>query len=281
MAVDPFILLQHAAPQHALSKLAGRIARSETPWLRDRLLARFVATYGVDLTESEKPLEAFRNFNDFFTRSLKPGARPLADATRHVLCPADGAISQIGRIEGGRIFQAKGQSYTATELLGGDADLGARFDGGHFATIYLSPRDYHRVHMPVAGSLRRTDFIPGDLFSVNTVTAENVPRLFARNERLSSVFETAQGTVASVMVGAMIVASIETVWAGLVPAHAPAIDTRHFAEGSVSLAAGAEMGRFLLGSTVVLLFEPGRIEWQPELGPLTPVRMGQAIGSFV
>ena len=281
MAANPFILLQHAAPQHALSKLAGRIARTKAPWVRDKLIARFATAYGVDMGESERSLDEFDCFNDFFTRTLKPGARPLADATRHVLCPADGAISQIGRIEGGRIFQAKGQSYTATELLGGDADLGARFDGGHFATIYLSPRDYHRVHMPVAGTLRRTDFIPGDLFSVNTVTAENVPRLFARNERLSSVFETAHGTVASVMVGAMIVASIETVWSGLVTAHASAIDTKHFADDAVSLAAGAEMGRFLLGSTVVLLFEPGRIEWQPELGPLTPVRMGQAIGSFV
>lgn len=281
MALNPFILLQHIAPQHLLSRMAGAVARSEAPWLRDRLIARFAAAYGVDMGESERDLGAFSNFNDFFTRSLKPGARPLADSARHVLCPADGAISQIGRIEAGRIFQAKGQSYTATELLGGDAELGARFEGGHFATIYLSPRDYHRVHMPVAGALQRTDYIPGDLFSVNMVTAENVERLFARNERLSCVFASEHGLVASVMVGAMIVASIETVWGGLVPAHRTAMETRHFAAGEVALAAGAEMGRFLLGSTVILLFEPGRIAWDPQLKPLDPLRMGQAIGTFV
>lgn len=281
MALSPFIWLQHIAPQHALSKLAGALARNESPWLRDRLIRRFVKAYDVNMAESERRLGDFRNFNDFFTRSLKPGARPLADNSRHVLCPADGAISQIGRIEDGRIFQAKGQSYSAAELLGGDQELARKFDGGHFATIYLSPSDYHRVHMPLGGRLRRTDYIPGDLFSVNTVTAQNVERLFARNERLSCVFDTDHGAVASVMVGAMIVASIETVWGGLVEPHRRKIETRHFGVGEIDLAAGAEMGRFLLGSTVILLFEAGKIEWDAELGPLDTVRMGQAIGRFV
>lgn len=281
MALSPFIWLQHIAPQHALSKLAGALARNEAPWLRDRLIRRFAKAYDVNMAESERPLGDFRNFNDFFTRSLKPGARPLADNSRHVLCPADGAISQIGRIEDGRIFQAKGQSYSAAELLGGDQELARKFDGGHFATIYLSPCDYHRVHMPLGGRLRRTDYIPGDLFSVNTVTAQNVERLFARNERLSCVFDTDHGAVASVMVGAMIVASIETVWGGLVEPHRRKIETRHFSVGEIDLSAGAEMGRFLLGSTVILLFEAGKIEWDAELGLLDTVRMGQAIGSFV
>ncbi|WP_235902149.1 archaetidylserine decarboxylase [Pontixanthobacter gangjinensis] len=235
------------------------------------------------MAESERGLDQFSSFNDFFTRSLKPGSRPLADAATEVLSPADGAVSQLGTIKQGRIFQAKGQSYTATELLGGDAALAAKFDGGSFMTIYLSPSDYHRVHMPVGGSLNSTAYIPGELFSVNTVTAENVPRLFSRNERLSCVFDTDHGSVASVMVGAMIVASIETVWSGLVTPHRKSIDIQQFggaAGPAPKLAAGAEMGRFLLGSTVVLLFEPGKVHWSPELKAGHTLRMGQSIGTF-
>ncbi len=279
-----FIRAQHLAPQHGLSKFAGRIARSERPWLRDRLIARFIDTYRVNMDEAERPIGAYRSFNDFFTRSLKPGARPLADAARHIICPADGAVSQIGTIERGRIVQAKGQSYTARELLGGDAELAKRFEGGHFATIYLSPSDYHRVHMPAAGTLRSTTFIPGELFSVNTATAAGVERLFARNERLSSIFDTAHGVMASVMVGAMIVASIETVWGGLVEAHGKQVVTEEFGQGTKpapQLDAGAEMGRFLLGSTVILLFEPGKIAWDETLQPLQTVRMGQSIGRWL
>ncbi|MDN3646703.1 archaetidylserine decarboxylase [Pontixanthobacter aestiaquae] len=261
--------------------MAGRFASSERPWLRDRLIRRFVKAYHVDMEQAERPLGKYRSFNDFFTRALKPGMRPLADAGSQVLCPADGAVSQLGRIENGRIFQAKGQSYTAAELLGGDTDLAAKFEGGSFITIYLSPSDYHRVHMPVDGTLRQTAYIPGDLFSVNTVTAENVDRLFSRNERLSSVFDTPVGAMASVMVGAMIVASIETVWGGLVKPHQKQIVRGNFAtdgENAVKLNAGDEMGRFLLGSTVVLLFEPGQVEWADDLKPLSVVRMGQSLG---
>ena len=210
--------------------------------------------------------------------------RPLADSSTDVLCPADGAVSQVGRIEQGRIVQAKGQSYTAAELLGGDTELAKRFEGGSFITIYLSPSDYHRVHMPVGGTLSKTAYIPGDLFSVNTVTAENVPRLFSRNERLSCVFDTPAGAMASVMVCAMIVASIETVWGGLVEPHRKQIERTAFPEGEQAapeFKAGDEMGRFLLGSTVVLLFEPDQVEWSAELDPLSVVRMGQSLGKLV
>ena len=249
--------------------------------MRDPLIRRFAKTYDVDMAQAERSLGDYRNFNDFFTRSLKPGMRPLADAETDILCPADGAVSQLGTIEQGRIVQAKGQSYTAEELLGSDGELANRFEGGSFITIYLSPSDYHRVHMPAAGQLRETAYIPGDLFSVNTVTAENVPRLFSRNERLSCVFDTPLGAMASVMVGAMIVASIETVWGGLVQPHGKQIIRMPFAgddPDTPELAAGDEMGRFLLGSTVILLFEPGQVAWSEELKPLSVVRMGQSLG---
>ena len=277
---SPFVRLQHAVPQHALSRLAGRFAGSRRPWLRDRLIERFARTYGIDMSEAERPLGSYDSFNDFFTRSLKPGARPLADATEHVLSPADGAISQLGKIEKGRIFQAKGHEYTATELLGGDTDAAAKFEHGHFATIYLSPRDYHRVHMPVAGRLAQTTYVPGDLFSVNTETAAGVPRLFARNERLACLFDTELGSVASVMVGAMIVAGIETVWGGRVQPHGKELIRAvhgEDGEGSQRYEAGDEMGRFLLGSTVVLLFEEGRVAFDEGLKAGSPVRMGQAL----
>ncbi len=281
MATGPFIWLQHVLPQHAISRLAGAAASSTKPWLKDLLIHRFIRAYDVNMAEATKPAGEYACFNDFFTRALKHGAREIADAAEYIICPADGAISQLGRIEEGRIVQAKGQSYTAAELLGGDEEMAARFEGGAFMTIYLSPSDYHRVHMPVAGTLQHTTYIPGDLFSVNQETAAGVPRLFARNERLACLFGTQSGHVASVMVGAMIVASIETVWSGLVKAHGKDIINTDYAAGSSHpapvLAAGAEMGRFLLGSTVILLFEPGRIEWLPELGPTTKLRMGQPI----
>lgn len=235
------------------------------------------------MEQSERPIGAFRSFNDFFTRTLKPGMRPLANAATDVLSPADGAVSQLGQIENGRIFQAKGQNYTAAELLGGDTDLAKRFEGGSFITIYLSPSDYHRVHMPVGGALRQTAYIPGDLFSVNTVTAQNVPRLFSRNERLSCVFDTTAGTMASVMVGAMIVASIKTAWGGLIQPHGKRVIRTDLAASDTAIAdlsAGDEMGQFLLGSTVILLFEPGRVEWSPALEALSVVRMGQSLGKF-
>jgi phosphatidylserine decarboxylase len=272
-----FIALQHIAPQHALSKLAGMLAESRAPWLRDALIRRFVAAFNVDLSEAARGIGEFASFNDFFTRELKPGARPLADAAQFILSPADGAISQLGAITGGRIFQAKGRDYSATEILGGDTDA-ARFEGGRFMTIYLSPRDYHRVHMPAAGRLQASTYLPGDLFSVNQETAAGVERLFARNERLACLFDGPDGRFASIMVGAMIVAGIDTVWPNAFHTHARAPVREDFAGAAHDFAAGDEMGRFHLGSTVVLLFEPGRVEWLDGLAAGTPLRMGQAIG---
>jgi phosphatidylserine decarboxylase len=273
-----FIQFQHLAPQHALSKLAGRFADSTMPAVRNPLIRRFAEAYDVDMGEAERPLGSYESFNDFFTRALKRGARPLADPTRFVLSPADGAVSQIGPIADGRVVQAKGRDYSVAELLGGDAAEAARFDGGRFATIYLSPKDYHRVHMPAAGALASTRYVPGDLFSVNGVTAEGVDRLFARNERLACLFDGELGRFASVMVGAMIVAGIATIWGGRVQPHGRAIIEQDFA-ARPAFAAGDEMGRFYLGSTVVLLFETGRIEWLDEIAPGTKLRMGQAIAT--
>ncbi|MCB1848838.1 MAG: phosphatidylserine decarboxylase, partial [Halieaceae bacterium] len=211
-----FIFLQHILPQHLLSRWVGWLARLEHPvWLKNWLVHVFIRHFGVNMAEAADPDPTrYPSFNAFFTRPLREGARPLAQAD--ILCPADGAISQLGAIEGGRIFQAKGQSFSAWELLGGDTERAPLFDGGRFATIYLSPRDYHRVHMPLAGRLTASRYIPGDLYSVNQVTAANVPRLFARNERLVCHFDTEVGPMAMVLVGAMIVAGIETVWAGQV-----------------------------------------------------------------
>lgn len=277
---SPFIFAQHLAPHHGLSRFAGRMAQSTRPWLKDRLICRFIAAYDVNMAEAERAANEYTCFNDFFTRSLKPGARPLADSAAHVLCPADGAVSQLGRIRSGRIVQAKRRDYTTAALLGGDARLAKEFADGDFATIYLSPSDYHRVHMPVEGTLRRTIYIPGKLFSVNQSTAGGVGDLFARNERLVCIFDTPLGTVASVMVGAMIVASIETVWGGLVEPHGKKVLTQDFpadGQGAIKLDAGAEMGRFLLGSTVILLFEPGKIAFANGLCAGSTTRMGEAL----
>lgn len=276
--VSPFILFQHIVPQHALSRLAGAVAASEQPWLKDRLIRRFIDAYDVDLGDAARDAREFASFNDFFTRELKPGARPLADADQFILSPADGAISQLGMITDGQIIQAKGRSFSATDLLGHGAEAAARFEGGQFITIYLSPRDYHRVHMPAAGTLQSTAYIPGQLFSVNQQTAEGVDRLFARNERLACLFDGPDGGFASVMVGAMIVAGIDTVWQRRFAVHQREVLREDFVADPPVLVAGAEMGRFYLGSTVVLLFEPGRAAWLEGLKPGNPVRMGEAIG---
>ena len=272
-----FIALQHILPQHALSRFAGSLASSRTPWLRDRLIRRFVDAYGVDLSEAARGIGEFTSFNDFFTRELKPGARRLADSSAFILSPADGAVSQLGPVSGGRIIQAKGRDYSVAEILGSSAQDAARFEGGRFMTIYLSPKDYHRVHMPAAGTLTQTSYIPGDLFSVNTATADGVDRLFARNERLSCRFDGPDGHFASIMVGAMIVAGIDTVWPNAFRTHVAAPVHEDFSGKARTFAAGDEMGRFYLGSTVVLLFEPGRTEWLDGFKPGDPLRMGQAI----
>ena len=277
-----FILIQHVVPQHLLSRMMGALAELRYPlWLTNWVITRFVAHFQVDMSEAAEPeIQAYTHFNAFFTRALKEGARPCADAP--VVCPADGAISQLGEIEGGRIFQAKGQHFSATELLGGDVERAIAFKDGDFATIYLSPRDYHRVHMPIAGTLTATCYIPGKLFSVNGTTAENVDRLFARNERLVCYFDTEVGPMAMILVGAMIVAGIETVWSGLVaPPHA-APDLRDYAAAPepIRLDKGEEMGRFKLGSTVILLFAKDAIEWQDTYQAGTTTRLGEALATL-
>ena len=278
---SPFILLQHIAPQHALSRLAGALASSKQPWLRDRLIRRFVAAYDVDMADAARGIDAFDSFNDFFTRELRAGARPLADASAFILSPADGAISQLGTITQGRIFQAKGRDFSADEILGHGAETAKRFEGGQFMTIYLSPRDYHRVHIPAAGVLQSSAYIPGQLFSVNAKTAESVDRLFARNERLACLFDSPDGRFASIMVGAMIVAGIDTVWPHRFAGHSRGVVREDFTGEAWNLEAGDEMGRFYLGSTVVLLFEPGRVAWLDGLKAGDTVRMGQAIGRWL
>ena len=276
-----FILFQHIVPQHLLSRCTGALADLRHPvWLKDWVIARFIRFFGVDMAEAEEPDPTrYPCFNEFFTRPLREGARPLAAAD--ILCPADGAISQLGAISSGLIFQAKGRYFSAEDLLGGDEVRASQFNGGQFATIYLSPKDYHRVHMPVAGRLTATCYIPGQLFSVNAVTADNVDRLFARNERLVCYFDTAEyGPMAMVLVGAMVVAGIETVWSGRVapPPRRPVTVDYQSLPVPVELAKGEEMGRFCLGSTVILLFPEGVMSFEESYGAGRLTRMGECLG---
>lgn len=275
-----FIILQYLLPQHGLSRIAGWLA--EGSLLKNFLIKSFARHYQVNLQEAEiEDPERFENFNAFFTRALKPGARPLAGDENAIVCPADGAISEIGRIEEDRILQAKGRYYTVAELLA-DSAMASYFAGGDFATVYLSPRDYHRVHMPLAGKLIKTIYVPGKLFSVNRVTVDSVPGLFARNERLVCLFETEAGKMAVVLVGAMIVAGIETVWEGHVcPRKDNQIQAQDYSnrEQHISLDCGAEMGRFKLGSTAIVLFQSGAAALNSELKANSPVRMGQLLAT--
>ena len=277
-----FAKLQYLLPQTGLSRAAGWLAETQIEGIKNPMINAFIKQYNVDMSEAEKTnADDFTCFNDFFTRALKADARPLDDDPSALLCPADGAISELGPIKEGQIFQAKNHNYSALELLGGDLALAKPFSNGHFATVYLSPRDYHRVHMPVAGSLQQMIHVPGDLFSVNQATADNVPRLFARNERVVCLFETEFGPLAMVLVGAMIVASIESVWAGLVTPEKGQIKRWNYAASqALKFDRGEEMGRFKLGSTVVMLLPPGAAEFAPELAAGTPVRMGQSMGQI-
>jgi phosphatidylserine decarboxylase len=277
-----FILSQYLLPHHLLSRLIGCAAECKAAWFKNRLIGWFAKQYQVNMSEAQvEDLSAFAHFNDFFTRALKEGARPLDGTPNAVLCPADGAVSQLGKIEQGRVFQAKGNSYSVIELLGGDSQRAAAFMGGDFATIYLSPKDYHRVHMPLTGTLREMVYVPGRLFSVNQTTAENVPELFARNERVVCLFDTERGPMAVVLVGAMIVASIETIWAGLVTPPKRTLKTFNYDEAArapITLDKGAEMGRFKLGSTAIVLFGPDQVQWADTLTANSPVQMGQRLG---
>ena len=273
------VLTQYLLPKQALTALAGRFAGWQGGAVTTGAIRRFVRRYGVNMDEAANPdVASYSSFNEFFTRPLKKGARPLAEAA--LVSPVDGAISQCGRIEGDRIFQAKGHSYTTRALVGGDAALAAQFEGGEFATLYLSPRDYHRIHMPCAGRLTRMVHVPGDLFSVNPTTARGVPGLFARNERVVCVFEGEHGPFVMVLVGATIVGSMATVWHGVVnPPRSGQLREWTYEMGNIELAQGEEMGRFLLGSTVVMLFPKGVMQFNADWTPARPIRMGEAMGA--
>jgi phosphatidylserine decarboxylase len=267
-------------PQHAISRLTFRLTRIRTPWFKNLLIRAFAAHFGVDWSEAlyQRP-EDYVHFNDFFTRPLRDGARLIEADARAVICPADGHISQIGAIDADAVFQAKGHEFSVTTLLGGDGQRAEPFRNGSFATVYLSPRDYHRVHMPLTGKLRETIYVPGRLFSVAPHTTRTIPALFARNERLVSVFDTDAGPMAMVLVGAINVAAIETLWAGLVtPPPRNRIEVQDYQQAGITLERGAEMGRFNMGSTVILLFAPNRVDWQQDLGAEQPVQMGQRLG---
>ena len=271
------VLPQYLLPKQALTTLAGKFALARLGGLTTSVIRWFVGRYNVNMAEAANPdIASYTSFNDFFTRALKPGARPLAQAD--LICPVDGAISQFGPIAKDQVFQAKGHTYSTTALVGGDAAAAARFDNGHFATLYLSPRDYHRIHMPCAGELTRMVHVPGDLFSVNPTTARGVPGLFARNERVVCFFESAQGPFVLVLVGATIVGSMATVWHGQVnPPRTGVLRQWDYAPGQVSLQKGDEMGRFLLGSTVVMLFPQGPLQFNPQWSPTRPIQLGEAM----
>jgi phosphatidylserine decarboxylase len=274
-----FVWFQHVLPQHALSRLVLRATRVRAPWFKNWLIRGFLRLYSVDMAEAAQP-DPFRygSFNEFFTRALKPEVRATAMGPREIACPVDGVISEAGKIEGARLLQAKGRHYTLEELLAG-RDWAAHFEGGSFATIYLAPFNYHRIHMPLEGRLRETVYVPGRLFSVNAATAALVPRLFARNERVLTWFDTSFGEFALILVGALNVGSIATVWAGDITPTPQRVATA-LAPRDVSLKKGQEMGRFNMGSTVILLFQKGRARWHDDLRAGATVRLGQALGTL-
>ena len=274
------VLPQYLFPKQALTTFAGWVAGKERGAVTTWIIRRFVAKYGVNMGEAlDSDIASYPSFNAFFTRALKPGARPLAQAD--LISPVDGAISQFGAIEGDQIFQAKGHRYSTTALVGGDAVLAAQFAHGSFATLYLSPKDYHRIHMPCDGRLLRMTYVPGDLFSVNPTTARGVPGLFARNERVVCVFETARGPFVLVLVGATIVGSMATVWHGVVnPPRGGEIREWRYDDRQLLLRQGEEMGRFLLGSTVVMLFPAPPLDFTPDWVPARPVRLGEAMANY-
>ena len=273
------VLPQYLLPKNALTAFAGVVANGQRGARTTSLIRWFVARYGVNMAEAANPdISSYKSFNEFFTRPVRADARPLANAD--YVCPVDGAISQFGAIEGDQIFQAKGHHYTTAALVGGDQTLAAKFQDGQFATLYLSPKDYHRIHMPCDATLKRMIYVPGTLFSVNPTTARGVPGLFARNERVACVFESADGPFVLVLVGATIVGSMATVWHGVVnPPRTGVVRDWTYDDQKVRLKKGDEMGRFLLGSTVVMLFAKGQMRFNSQWLPNAGVRMGEAMGS--
>jgi phosphatidylserine decarboxylase len=275
------ITQQYLLPKKLLTVFGGMVAGARMGAITRWIVRRFVATYKVNMAEAANPdIASYATFNEFFTRPLREGARPISVAP--FVCPVDAAISQYGPIEHDQIFQAKGHSYSTRALVGGDQGLAHLFDHGHFATLYLAPKDYHRIHMPCEGRLKRMIYIPGDLFSVNPLTARHVPTLFARNERVVCEFECAHGPLVMVLVGATIVGSMATVWHGTInPPRTRQPREWRYDDQDIVLPKGAEMGRFLLGSTVVLLFPPNVLTFTPDWAPTRPVRLGEAMGTVI
>ena len=274
------VLPQYLLPKQALTTFAGRVAGAKGGAMTTGLIRWFVDKYGVNMDEAVNPdIESYTSFNEFFTRPLREGVRPLADAD--FICPVDGAISQFGEVEDHQIFQAKGHKFTTTQLVGGDASLAAHFQHGSFANLYLSPKDYHRLHMPCDGRLTRMIYVPGALFSVNPTTARGIPGLFARNERVVCVFESAEhGPFVMTLVGATIVGSMATVWHGVVnPPRANKVCEWRYDEENIVLKKGDEMGRFLLGSTIVMLFKPDTIKFNQDWAPERGIRLGELMGN--
>lgn len=274
------IALQYMMPKHGISRLVGKFAAAEAGWFTTKAISYFIKAYDINMAEAKlKNATDFKTFNDFFTRELEAGARTIIQDPDTVCYPVDGAISQQGAIEQGQLIQAKGFNYSLETLLGGDKATAAPFQDGEFSCIYLAPKDYHRIHMPITGTLREMIYVPGDLFSVNPLTANNVPDLFARNERVVAIFDTAHGAMAMVLVGATIVASIETIWAGTVtpPAGKDVFRWQYPIAGTsaITLEKGAEMGRFKLGSTVVTTFAPNMVKFNQQAGPETVTRLGE------
>jgi phosphatidylserine decarboxylase len=276
-------LPQYALPQHTLSKLMSYITHSENKALKNWCVTTIIKHYGVNMDEAqEQNLDAFKSFNHFFTRELKPEVRPLTTEKNAVACPADGSVSQAGNITDGKIFQVKGMSFSTVDLLGGDAERAAAFTDGVFATIYLSPKDYHRLHMPITGTLKEMVHIPGKLFSVNTSTTRSVPGLFARNERVAAIFDTEAGPMALVLVGAIFVSSIETVWHGVVtPPSAPSVQSWYYPKKAPTLKIGEEMGRFNMGSTIIVLFGKNKVRWESGFKADQLVKLGEMIGKAI
>ncbi len=278
-----FVALQYIVPHVFISRIACKIANCENTWFKNTFTCWFAKRYQVDMSEAQQSdLTAYKNFNAFFTRPLKEGARPLDENIQSIVSPADGAISQIGDItnaaEEPRIFQAKGFDFSVSELLGCDQKTAKQYNGGQFTTVYLSPKDYHRVHIPASGKLTRMTYIPGHLFSVNNATVNRVPRLFARNERVACLFETDNGPMAVVLVGAMIVGGMETVWHGQVGRQGTLQHWDYSGDDAPSLQRGDELGRFMLGSTAVVLFGPNQTQWDETIKSGDEIQMGQAMG---
>ena len=273
-----FVALQRVLPKHALSRLIARAAQSKRPWLKNYLIQQAIKSFSIDMSEAEfGDINHYTTFNEFFTRPLKQGVRPVDQSNSSIVSPADGAVSQAGKIDNNRLIQAKGVDYSAARLLGSSVEA-ELFNNGEFATIYLSPRDYHRVHMPCDGRLLSARYIPGELFSVNEMTAEGLPNLFARNERLVCHFDSDNGPFVVIFVGAMLVAGIETVWHGFYQPNPELIQETDYSQKNLRFSKGEEIGRFKFGSTVILLFPEHAMSWSDNMTPKSVLRMGEKVG---